>query len=293
MAITTAMIKELREATGAGILDSKKALEETNGDFDRAVETLREKGLAQAAKKASREANDGLIVARVNDPGTKAALVEVNCETDFVARTEDFADFVDNISQQYFQSEELSSVEALLAADYIANPGQTVAEAIQDAISKLGENILLRQVERFTLAGEGVIESYIHSNNRVGVLVELNTDTAVADKATLKELAHDLTLQIAAVNPRYLAIGDVPSDVVEEERKILMAQLADDNKPDNIKARIVDGRLNKFYAENCLLEQEFVKDSSLSINKLLQKSSKELGASINVRRFTRFEIGAS
>lgn len=291
MAITTAMIKELREATGAGILDSKKALEATNGNFDEAVEFLREKGLAQAAKKASREANDGTIAAQINDGGTRAAMIEVNCETDFVARTEDFSNFVTNITQQVFEDERIASVEDLLTTKYVADTGKTVAEAVQEAISKLGENIVVRRLVQYNLTGEGIIDSYIHSNERIGVLVELHTDSPVSDREALRELAHDLTLQVAAANPRFLSVNGVPADVVEEERKIYMAQLVDDKKPDEIKARIVEGRLKKFYQENCLLEQNFVKDDALSVGKLVQQVGKRLGTPINISRFTRYEIG--
>jgi elongation factor Ts len=293
VAITTAMIKELREATGAGILDSKKALEAASGNFDKAVEFLREKGLAQAAKKASREANDGTIAAQINDDGTRAAMIEVNCETDFVARTDDFSNFVANITQQVFENEQIASVEDLLTTKYVADTGKTVAEAVQETISKLGENIVVRRLMQYKLTGEGIIDNYIHSNRRVGVLVELHTDTPVSDREALRELAHDLTLQIAAANPRFLSINDVPADVVEEERKIYMAQVVDDKKSDEIKARIVEGRLKKFYQEICLLEQNFVKDDTLSVGKLVQQAGKRLGTPINISRFTRFEIGGS
>lgn len=291
MAITTAMIKELREATGAGILDSKKALEAASGNFDKAVEFLREKGLAQAAKKASREANDGTIAAQINDDGTRAAMIEVNCETDFVARTDDFSNFVANITQQVFENEQIASVEDLLTTKYVADTGKTVAEAVQETISKLGENIVVRRLMQYKLTGEGIIDNYIHSNRRVGVLVELHTDTPVSDREALRELAHDLTLQIAAANPRFLSVNDVPADVVEEEQKIYMAQVVDDKKPDEIKARIVEGRLKKLYQEICLLEQNFVKDDTLSVGKLVQQAGKRLGTPINISRFIRFEIG--
>lgn len=293
MAITTTMIKELREATGAGVLDSKKALEATQGNFDKAVEFLREKGLAQAAKKASREANDGTIAAQIDNDGTRAAMIEVNCETDFVARTDDFSNFVANITQQVFENEKIASVEDLLTTKYVADAGKTVAEAVQETISKLGENIVVRRLVQYKLTGEGIIDSYIHSNRRVGVLVELHTDSPVSDREALRVLAHDLTLQVAAANPRFLSVNDVPAEVVEEEQKIYRAQLVDDKKSDEIKARIVEGRLKKFYQEICLLEQNFVKDDTLSVGKLVQQSSKRLGTPINIGRFIRFEIGGS
>ncbi len=289
MAITTAMIKELREATGAGILDSKKALEANDGNFDKAVEYLREKGLAKAAKKASREANEGLVVALVD--GKTASLVEVNCETDFVARTDDFKTFANSLARQVLADPNLTSVETLLAAGYISNPGTSVADTIQETISKLGENIIVRKVDRYTLEGAGVIEGYVHLGGRIGVLVELGVDSPAAEGNTLKTLAHDLTLQIAAANPRYITHNDIPADVIEEERKIYLAQLAAEKKPDNIKAKIIEGRLNKFFKEVSLLEQPFVKDDNQNIAQVIQQTGKQLGTSIKINRFTRFELG--
>ncbi len=290
MAITAAMIKELREATGAGILDSKKALEANDGDFDKAVEFLREKGLAKAAKKASREANEGLVVALVD--GKNAALVAVNCETDFVARTDDFRNFAEGLAKQVLADPNLDSVEALLAAPAADNPEKTVADSIQEAISKLGENIVLRNVARYVQNGAGVIEGYVHLGGKIGVLAEIGVEDAAAEGDALHQLAHDITLQIAAARPQYLSRDDVPAEVIEKERSILMAQLQDEKKPDNIKQKIVEGRLNKFYKEICLLDQPFVKDDSLSIKQVLANAGKELGTTVKINRFARFELGA-
>ena len=290
MAITAAMIKELREATGAGILDSKKALEANDGDFDKAVEFLREKGLAKAAKKASREANEGLVIALVD--GKNAALVAVNCETDFVARTDDFRNFAEGLAKQVLADPNLDSVEALLAAPAADNPEKTVADSIQEAISKLGENIVLRNVARYVQNGAGVIEGYVHLGGKIGVLAEIGVEDAAAEGDALHQLAHDITLQIAAARPQYLSRDDVPAEVIEKERSILMAQLQDEKKPDNIKQKIVEGRLNKFYKEICLLDQPFVKDDSLSIKQVLANAGKELGTTVKINRFARFELGA-
>ncbi len=291
MAITAAMIKELREATGAGILDSKKALEANDGDFDKAVEYLREKGLAKAAKKASRAANEGLVIALVD--GKNAALVAVNCETDFVARTDDFRTFAEGLAQRVLADPNLDSVEALLAAPAADDPAKTVADSIQEAISKLGENIVLRNVARYVQSGAGVIEGYVHLGGKIGVLAELGVADAAAEGDALHELAHDITLQIAAARPQYLSRDDVPAEIIEKERSILMAQLQDEKKPDNIKQRIVEGRLNKFYKEVCLLDQPFVKDDSLSIKQVLENAGKQFGTTVKINRFTRFELGAS
>jgi elongation factor Ts len=287
------MIKELREATGAGILDSKKALEANDGNFDKAVEFLREKGLASAAKKSSREANDGLVAARISEDGSTGAMIEVNCETDFVARTDDFSEFVKQLLQQAFSQPVYASVDAFLASSVNGSADQTVAEAVKEAIGKLGENIIVRRLVKYALDGEGTVDAYIHSNNRVGVLVELQTEGTPTDRSALQELAHDVALQIAAANPQYVSPDEVPANIVEEERKIYLAQLAEDKKPEEIKARIVDGRLKKFYQEVTLLEQSFGKDDSLSIHKLLQQAKKTVGTPVTIRRFSRFEIGVS
>jgi len=291
VAITTAMIKTLREATGAGILDTKKALEANDGNFDKAVEFLREKGLAKAAKKASREANEGLVVALVD--GKNAALVAVSCETDFVARTDNFKFIAEGLAHQVLSDPKLTSADTMLAAPSMSNPEKTVADTVQEAISKLGENIVLRSVVRYTQQGAGVIEGYVHLGGKIGVLVELGVDDATSEGDALNTLAHDITLQIAAARPQYLSKDDIPTDVLEKERNIYLAQLESENKPENIKKRIVEGRLNKFFKEICLLNQLFVKDDSIPINQLLAQTGKQLGTTVKINRFTRFELGAS
>lgn len=290
MAITTAMIKELRQATGAGILDTKKALEANDGDFEKAVEFLREKGLAKAAKKASRAANEGAVIALVD--GKNAAMVAVNCETDFVARTDNFQAFANGLANQVLADASLTSVETMLKAASASEAGKTVADDIQSAISELGENVVLNNVARYELNGAGVIEGYVHLGGKIGVLVELTAGDASAEGETLSELAHDIALQVAATNPEYASIADIPADIVAKEKEILLAQLADDKKPDNIKEKIVTGRINKFYKEVCLTEQPFVKDDSQSINAVVAAVGKQLGTTIKINRYTRFELGA-
>lgn len=289
MSISTTDIKLLRESTGAGILDCKKALQETDGDIDKAIEVLRKKGLAAASKKASREANDGLISAQVSDDGQFAVMVEVNSETDFVARTEDFKNFVAALVRQVAEQPNLDNAEALLAAPYIDDSSKTVKDQLTETIAKLGENIIVRRVARFDLQGDGLIDSYIHIGERVGVLIEV----AGSDSGNSKfvDLVHDLALQIAAAAPRYITEDDVPADVVEAEKSIYQAQLVEDKKPDHIKERIVQGKLKKWFSEVVLLNQEFIKDSDITIAKLLQNYGKELGSPITIRRFARFERG--
>ncbi|GAB4445244.1 MAG: translation elongation factor Ts [Anaerolineae bacterium] len=292
MAITTEDIKLLRESTGAGILDCKKALQETDGNIDQAIEFLRKKGLAAASKKASREANDGLVSAHISADGLLGVLVEVNCETDFVARTEDFQAFVAAVVQQVANQAEAANVETLLAAPFMGDSNKTVAEKLTETIAKLGENMVIRRVARFELpAAGGMLDSYIHTGGRVGVLVDVAGGSAGDSK--FAGLVHDIALQIAAASPRYVSPADVPAEAIEAEKAIYQAQLAEDKKPDNIKERIIEGKLKKWYEEVALVEQPFVKDNDLTIAKLLEKVGKELGGEIKVRRFARFELGAS
>jgi elongation factor Ts len=290
VSITTADVKYLREITGAGVLDCKKVLQETDGNVDKAVELLRKKGLAAASKKASREANEGLVSALVAPEGKTGVLVEVNCETDFVARTDDFKNLVNNLVRQVAEQPGLNNAEALLAAPYIGNKSKTVAEQVTETIAKLGENILVRRVVRFDLQGDGLIDGYIHSG-RVGVLVE--AAGASQGNGQIAELIHDIALHIAAVAPRYVREDEIPAEAVEAEREIYRAQIAEDKKPENIKEKIIEGKLKKWYSEVVLLNQEFVKDADFTIDKLLKQRSKELGRDISVRRFARFELGVS
>jgi elongation factor Ts len=292
VAITTEDIKLLRESTGAGILDCKKALQETDGNIDQAIEFLRKKGLAAASKKASREANDGLVSAHISADGLLGVLVEVNCETDFVARTEDFQAFVAGLVQQVANQADAANVDTLLASPFIGDSSKTVAEKLTETIAKLGENMVIRRVARFELPAEGgMLDSYIHTGGRVGVLVDVAGGSPSDGK--FAGLVHDVALQIAAASPRYVSVADVPAEAIEAEKEVYRAQLVEDKKPDNIKERIIEGKLKKWYEEVALVEQPFVKDNDLTIAKLLEKVGKELGGEIKVRRFARFELGAS
>lgn len=289
MSISTADIKQLREATGVGILDCKKALQESEGDIDQAIELLRKRGLASAAKKTNREANEGLISAWVSDDGQTGVLIEVNCETDFVARTDDFKEFVDALVRQLVAQANIDSAEALLAAPSIDDGSQTVQERLTETIAKLGENIIVRRVARLHVDG-GLVDNYIHIGGRVGVLVAM---TGEAGSDGFVELLHDLALQIAAVAPRYVSEAEVPAEVIEAEKEIYRAQLAEENKPADIKERIIEGKVKKWYSEVTLLNQVFVKDNNLTIAQLLKNKSKELGSGLTVQSFARFELGAN
>jgi elongation factor Ts len=290
VAISTADIKQLREMTGAGILDCKKALQEANGNVDDAVDSLRKKGLAAASKKASREANEGIVKAVISEDGSLAAMVELNCETDFVARTEDFQTFADALVRQVISSP-VDTVEAMLELPFVDNPDKTVSQVLTETIAKLGENMIIRKVARFELGDSGILDSYIHIGGRVGVVIEVAGGSAANEE--FAGVVHDLALQIAAASPQYLTEEEIPADQIEAEKVIYRAQIAEDKKPDNIKERIVEGKLKKWYSEITLLNQEFVKDSGLTINKLLQQKSKTLGSEIVVKRFARFELGAN
>jgi elongation factor Ts len=285
------MIKALREATNAGVLDCKKALEANDGDLDKAAAYLREKGLAVAAKKASREANEGLVALVVSEDARQGTMVEVNCETDFVARTPDFQTFVEALLDQVAQSTDLPDVPALLEQPFIKDENVTVQEHLTQLIAKLGENMVVRRFARMQRDGGGLIEGYIHPGSRIGVLVSVSADSDdVASGDGFYELVHDLALQIAAIRPEYLSVEDIPESVLEAERAEYQAQASEENKPDHIKERIVAGKLEKWYNQVCLLRQPFIKDDSLTIADLVQQKAKELGAPLNIERFVRYEI---
>jgi len=278
MEITGAQVMELRKKTGAGVADCKKALTETNGDMDKAVDFLREKGIATAAKKASRIAAEGIVAAKIE--GKTGALVEVNCETDFVAKGDQYIAFVNDVVD-YVLANDVKSDEELINA----KADETIA-----ATAKIGEKISIRRFAKFT-ADNGVVESYIHMGGKVGVLVEIEGCTC--DGA--KELAHDVALQIAAAKPLYLVADEVPAEVVQHEKEILLAQIQNDpklaNKPPMVIEKMVEGKINKYYDENCLLRQAFVKDPSLSIDKVVKDAGAKMGKTLSVKRFVRFEMG--
>ena len=271
---TSKDVMELRKKTGAGVADCQKALKETNGDMDKAVDFLREKGIATAAKKASRIAAEGVVMAKLN--GNTGVLVEVNCETDFVAKGEQYLAFVESVAD-YVLANDVKDNEALIAE----KNDETIA-----ATAKIGEKIAIRRFAKFT-ADAGVVESYIHMGGKVGVLVEIEGCTC--DGA--KELAHDVALQIAAAKPLYLTAAEVPAEVVEHEKEILRAQALNEGKPAQIVDRMVEGRVKKYYEEACLVNQAFVKDPSMTIEKLVKSAGDKMGKTLSIKRFVRFEMG--
>ena len=275
---TGADVIALRQKTGAGVLDCKKALTETNGDMEKAIDFLREKGMATAAKKASRIAAEGVVAAKVS--GNTGVLVEVNCETDFVAKGDQYLEFVNSIAT-FVCENEVKDIDELVAI----KGEETVA-----ATAKIGEKIAIRRFIKYTTEG-GIVETYIHGGGKVGVLVEIEG----CDCDGVKELAHDVALQIAAAKPLYLNAAEVPADVIEHEKEILLAQIQNDeklaNKPEQVKIKMVEGKINKYYDENCLVNQAFIKDPSLTIEKLVKQEGDKMGKTLTIKRFTRFEMG--
>ena len=283
--ITAQSVKELREKTGAGMMDCKKALTEAQGDMEKAIEILREKGLAAAAKKAGRVAAEGIVKTYISEDSKSAGIVELNCETDFVAANEEFVNFATRLAEMASVSS-AKTVEEFVTEKYDAN--STVSEALTALIAKLGENMTVRRFEKFNVAN-GVVESYIHGGGRIGVVVELNCE---ADNvAVLKEVAKDVCMQVAAANPSFLSREDVDAEALEKEKEIYRVQALNEGKPENIVEKMVMGRIQKYYKEVCLLDQAWVKDGDKSISKYLQEKSKEVGSPITINKFVRFERG--
>ena len=290
MAITAAQVKELREMTGAGMMDCKKALGATDGDLDKAVEWLRENGLAKAAKKASRIAAEGMVAVNVSEDGKVASIVEVNSETDFVAKNEKFQTFVAEVAAQA-QATNAANIEEFMAEKWNADDAGSVEEKLKAMIAVIGENMNIRRFEK--IETEGVIVSYIHAGGKIGVLVIADTDNATDG---VKEALKNVAMQVAALNPKYVSTDDVDADYKAHELEILKAQAMNDpknaNKPENIIEKMVSGRLNKELKEVCLLEQEYVKaENKESVGKYLEAVAKAEGVSLKVTNFVRFETG--
>ncbi|QQL45117.1 translation elongation factor Ts [Sulfuriroseicoccus oceanibius] len=291
MAISASQVMELRRKTNAGMMDCKKALTEAEGDLDLAEEILRKKGIAKAGKKADRVAAEGTINAAVSADGKTAVLVEVSCETDFVAKNDNFQNFASEITQLALDCDGAdNNVEAFLASQHPS--GDSIEEVVKAKIAEVGENIVIRNVARFQTSEAGSLTSYLHMGGKVGVLVELVGDSvAVIDNDAVRTLAKDITLHIAAINPQGIAREDIPAEEVEKERAILADSDEVKSKPEQIRDKIVDGKINKFFAQICLLEQGFVKDPDTTVGKLVETTGKAAGGSLTVKRFVRFAVG--
>ena len=271
--VTASLVKELREKTGAGMMDCKKVLTETDGDLEKAAELLRERGIAKAAKKSGRVAAEGLVEAFISEDGKVGAIVEVNAETDFVAKNEEFKTFVMDVAKQVVKNNP-ATVEELLAEPSLAVEGKTVNEVLVDKIATIGENMTIRRFARFETT-DGLVEKYIHGDGKIAVLVNMVNAN--------KELAKDICMQIAAARPEFVDREKVPAERVEKEKEILKAQTMNEGKPEAIAEKIVMGRINKFYEEICLVDQEFVKDPNMKVSQVLKDAK--------VIEFARFEKG--
>ncbi|MHC1750513.1 MAG: translation elongation factor Ts [Cellulosilyticaceae bacterium] len=282
MAITAAMVKELRERTGAGMMDCKNVLNETNGDMDKAIEVLREKGLAKAAKKAGRVAAEGLVKEKISADSKTAAIVEINSETDFVAKNDQFVTFVEQVAEIVLNNE-VADVEALKALPWIDDASKTVGDVLTEKIATIGENLTLRRIARLTT--DGTLVAYTHGGGKIVSIVEV---AAEGEKAA--EVGRNVAMQVAAVNPEYVSMNEVSAEKQEKEKEILLHQAINENpgKPENIIEKMVIGRLNKQLKEICLLEQEYVKDPELTVSKYV---ASELGNANVIKGFVRFETG--
>lgn len=288
--ITSQMVKELREMTQAGMMDCKKALMEAVGDMEKAVEWLREKGLAAAAKKAGRIAAEGVVESYISDDASVGVIVEVNCETDFVAKTDNFKAFAKDVAVHIAKAAP-ADVDALLAQKFINDESKTITDLVSEATVAIGEKISIRRFVRYQ-AQNGIVESYIHMGGKIGVLLEIMNDApATRASETFKVYYHDVALQIAAAKPLFVRKDEVPMDDLNKEKEILRAQALNEGKPEKIVDKMVEGRIEKYYKEVCLLEQPFVKDGDKSISQLTAEVAKEIGANLDVISFARFERG--
>ncbi len=283
MNFTAQDVKALREKTGCGMMDCKKALVEADGDMDKAVDILREQGLAKVAKKASRVAAEGVAFATTSDDNKTGVVVEVNAETDFVAKNADFMSFVETVAKTILENNP-ADVDALMACT-AAGTDMTVDALLTEKIQVIGENIKIRRFQRY----EGACVSYVHAGGKIGVLV--NFDTDLADKAEFVTAGKDVAMQIAALGTQYLNRDDVPADVIEHEKEIMKAEVINSGKPEAIADKIVMGKINKYYKENCLVDQEFVKDNKQTVKQYVDSVAKSLGGTITIKEFVRFEKG--
>lgn len=282
MAITAQMVKELRETTGAGMMDCKKALQEAEGNMERAIDLLREKGLSKAAKKSDRIAAEGLVAIEMNDDNTVGAIVEINSETDFVAKNEDFKTFVKDVAEMALATEK-EDVAGLLAESHKEG---ALSEVLNNRIATIGEKLDIRRFEKVSTNGQ--VAGYIHGGGKIGVLVELETEARDAD---VLAMGKDIAMQVAAMNPKYVSKDDVDQDYIAHETEILTQQALNEGKPANIVEKMIKGRLEKQLKEVCLVEQAFVKNPDLTIKQLVADVAKKVGSEIKVARVVRFEVG--
>jgi elongation factor Ts len=290
MAITADMVKKLRDQTGAGMMDCKKALTETNGDYERAVTLLREKGIAVAAKRETKAASEGLIESYISDDAKVGAMVELNCETTFVAKTDEFIALTRNLAMQV-GNQDCACLNCLLDKPYTGNPAQTVREAVNEVMGKLGEKTSVARFVRFAVDGSGIVGSYVHMGGR-GVLLQIDTQSdAAAGSDDVVNLAKDVAMHISWSNPDYMKRADISEDVLVKEREIHKQWAIKEGKPENVIDRIIEGRMKDFYSRVCLLEQPFIKDEELTIQNLIDNTAKKVGEPVSVARFVFYRVG--
>lgn len=280
MSVSATLVKELREKTSAGMMDCKKALEETQGDFEAAVEWLRKKGLSSAAKKSGRIAAEGAVNAQSN--GTTGVVVEVNSETDFVARNDGFKNFVTAIT-----AHAMAAPAGDIMTQNLASTGKSVEDSLKEVIATLGENVVVRRTLKYDLQGTGIVHTYVHGEGKIGVMVEVTGATG----ADVKTFAQDVCLHIAAMNPMAISGDQMPADVIAKEKEILKAKNLEQGKKADMVDKIVEGQIKKFMAESCLLDQPFVKNPDLKVADYMKETSKKAGGELKLTRFARFELG--
>ncbi|MBV62949.1 MAG: translation elongation factor Ts [Rickettsiales bacterium] len=288
--ITASLVKELRDKTNAGMMECKNALKETGGDVDAAIKFLRERGAIKAAKKADREAKEGIVAAKIDVEAKSGVLIEVNCETDFVAKNDNFKDFVSELTDAVAGSDATD----IDAANAVSKGEANIDEFVKAKVIELGENLQFRRMVRYDVEGSGVVASYIHLGGKVGVLVEVNcTKDETAASEDFRELVKDLTLHIAAASPAGIGREEISDDLVDAEKDLFRKQMEDSGKPPEIMEKIIEGKLGKFYSTVCLLEQGFIKDPDNTISDLLSAKGKVLDDEISIRRFIRYGVGES
>lgn len=291
MQITAEQVAKLREQTGAGMMDCKKALTEHGGDFQKAIDHLRKKGIASASKKAGRTAKEGTVLSLIDTDAKAAVLAEINCETDFVAATDNFKKFATAVAKHIAQANP-ENPTALLAQKYVGDTSKTMDEFLKESIANLGENITIRRFVRYPITAGKEAKSYIHMGGKVGVLVEVNlANHAKSTQEPFATYIRDLTMHIAAASPQFLKQEEVPGDVVAKEKEIALAQLQGQNKPADVLEKIASGKINKYYEENCLIKQKFIKDDKKTIDALTQEIGKAMGETLSIARFARFVLG--
>jgi elongation factor Ts len=307
--ISAQLVKQLRERTGAGMMECKKALQETNGDLSEAETVLRKRGIAGASKKESRSTKQGLISAFIAQDSKLGTLVEINCESDFVARTDDFktlaADIAAHIAEtkpKFVRLEDVTDAEranfkaheALYEQKFAKNASGTIGEFVREKIAKLGENINISRFVIYEIPGNGIVGNYIHTGSQIGVLLEVHAgNSATVGKEEFKTLVHDLAMQIAAAHPQFVKKGDVPPEILSKERTIQRERALNEGKPEKMVDKIAEGRLSKFYEEICLLEQPFIRENTISVNDLIRTGGSRLGDTVTVIRFVRYKVGDS